>query len=68
MHCTCYIYKYLLKTHFKDRQMMKSALLLGFFVGSVLTSGGYGGGGGGGGYGVGGHGGGGHGGKNIFKS
>ena len=44
--------------------MMKSALLLGFFVGSVLTSGGYGGGGGGGG---GGYGGGGHGGKNMFK-
>ena len=43
--------------------MMKSALLLGFFVGSVLTSGGYGGGGGGGG----GYGGVGHGGKNMFK-
>ena len=47
--------------------MMTSALLLGFLVGSVLTSGGYGGGGGGG-YGVGGHGGGGHGGKkNLCK-
>ena len=46
--------------------MMTSALLLGFLVGSVLTSGGYGGGGGG--YGVGGHGGGGHGGKkNLCK-